>query len=99
MKGAGPAAAARSVIHELVVARRSDVAVLRHGTPLKEMLIEDAARALEIDGGIPRVLGVDDHHGPVPALVHAPGVVDADEAFEPALGGALLQECVNFLGP
>ena len=60
-------------------------------TPTKDVLLEDALRAFEIDARIPDVFRVDDDHGAMPALVHAPCVIDADDSFQTVFRRSLLQ--------
>ena len=55
------------------------------------MLADDRARPLLIDPGVPGVLGVDDDHGAVAALVQAAGAVDANLVLEARLRDALLE--------
>lgn len=69
-----------------------------HGTSAEDVLLEDALRAFEIDARIPDILRIDDDHWPMAALVHAPRVIDADDALQPAFRGSLLQHFVHFLG-
>jgi tRNA-binding protein len=82
----------------LVVPRRSDVAELLDHSTLTEMRFGNALRTLHRDARIPHILGIDDNHRPVPALVHAAGVVDADSLLQPGLLHATLELSVDCLG-
>lgn len=62
------------------------------------MLLGDPPRTLDRDARIPHILGIDDDHRPVPTLVHATGVVDADSLLQPGLLHAMLELSVDCLG-
>lgn len=65
--------------------------------PSDDVLIEDPHCGVLIHAGVPDVLRVYDHHRPVTALVHAPGVIHAHDPLQPALDDTLLQDLVHFL--
>ena len=64
----------------------------------EDVLLEDPLRALAIDAGVPDVIRIDDDPWPVAALVHAPRVIDADDALQPVFSRTLLQDFMHFLG-
>ena len=69
-----------------------------HGSSAEDVFLENPLRAFAIDAGVPDVFRIDDDHWPVAALVHAPGVIDADDSFQPELSRTLLQDFMHFLG-
>src|SRR5687767_1274266 len=89
---------ARSVIRELVVSRGSDITIVLDRRSTTEMLAHDAGCAFDVDARIPGILGIDDDHGAVPALVHASRVVHAHEPLEPGRTDAFLERLVHILG-
>ncbi len=82
----GQSSGIRFVTHDLVIAGRGDVQVIRHNSPTEEMLGDDAPGAVFVDTRIPDVFRVDDDHRPVTALVHTTRMVHADGVAD-ACGG------------
>ena len=70
-----------------------------HDMTTQDVFFENSLGAFAIDTGIPDVFRIDDDHWPVPALVHAPGVVDADDALEAVLRRPFLEHFVHVLRP
>ena len=68
------------------------------GSSAKDVLLEDLLRAFAIDAGVPDVFRIDDDHWSVAALVHAPRVIDADDALQPVFSRSLLQDLMHFPG-
>src|SRR5687768_7597033 len=62
------------------------------------MLADDACCPRDVDARVPRILGIDDDHGPVTTLVHAAGMIDANDALESCRGHTLLEGLVHILG-
>jgi len=68
-----------------------------HWSSADNVLFQDPHRALRVDPGVPDIVGVDHDHGTVSALIHAPGVVDADDPLQAPLRRALLERFMDFL--
>lgn len=62
-----------------------------------DVLLEDSQRTRLVDTGIPDILGVDDDHRAMPALVHATRMIDPHDTLQSVFGGALLQRLVHLL--
>lgn len=69
-----------------------------HWSSAKDVFVEDPLGAFAIDTGVPDVFRIDDDHWPMAALVHAPRVIDADDALQPVFSRTLLQDFMHFLG-
>jgi hypothetical protein len=46
------------------------------------MFLEDLIGVLDAHMTVPDIFGINRDHGPVPALIHAPGVIDSDGCFQ-----------------
>lgn len=66
-------------------------------TSAEDVFLEYALSAFPIDARVPDILWIDDHHWTVAALVHAAGVIDANDALQPMLSRALLQDFMHLL--
>ena len=85
----------RVTIHELVVAGRSYITVVVNDIPADDMLFDDPPGADFIHVGVPDILGIDDHHGAMTALVHASRVIHADGVPHTRGSDSLFQDRMN----
>ncbi len=66
-----------------------------HRPAADEVLVKDSICVFNLDVAVPNVLGVDNDHGSMPALIHTPRVIDANRSLEPGLGDELFQAGVH----
>jgi hypothetical protein len=58
-------------------------------------LAHNLVRIGDLDARVPDVFGIDDHHGTVPALSHAAGVVNPDSALQAGARDEALESCMH----
>jgi len=63
------------------------------------MLGHDSLGANSIDRRVPYIIGIDDNHWTVAALIHATGVIHSDDVANAGCGDGFLESGMNFDGP
>lgn len=63
------------------------------------MLGDNSLGANSIDGCVPDIIGVNDNHWTVSALIHAAGVIHSDDIANTCGGHGFLENSVNLYGP
>ena len=91
----GECSRVRIAFHELVVTRRSDVAIILDDVSLYYVLLKNPARACLVDARIPYVLRIDHHHWTMTTLIHAPCMIDSHLSLESGSGSAFLEDGMN----
>ncbi len=65
------------------------------GSSPDQVVVKDRLRVLGLDVAVPDILRINHYHGPMAALIHAPGLVDADGYIEACSVHKILETGMN----
>src|SRR5262249_51975206 len=83
------------VARQLVLARLVAIDETVYRPPANQMLPHDLRHVVGRYGPIPNIVGINNDHGAMAALVEAAGMIDAHAPLESRLGDERLQPAVN----